>query len=632
MITHKRMYLILCILHEICYITAFNTNQKIVAHVCNNSQEYFEISEVNQNSCLTKEKLIETPSYSNATIFYKKDEVDITGYQCKYSASLYIYYCGVCFDVARCAFTPIIRKIQSPFIQKDVCENFFNTDNLLFSLNFLGLDAHFHQYTQAKSATIVRVIVGSLDADGSCSNRKLFKYEDENYKNSVVKMILKIERIKVKMVYFPNKGNAIIGNSFTINTEDINKGYVINKDNTLYFDISSLENCNNNFFETKALKNYKVIRTEEKQNFVFKGEDNNTLFFENRGLYTICYHQQLFRTQIRNVFICINCSINSTAELQPDTSNRLLDNEVQLHGYKYSMSYFIDGNFLAIKNHICLMHTFLHNKFPEYFSFIMEKQLGIQASKSGNLNTYKRCQKVFVTLNNNEKYNCTEFLPVIYNNSNYYLEPTTTILYKETNVCKTHKINKYLLSTSNNETILVCHPDILKCNFPFINSSLYPLEISKLKYIQLKSIFDESDYNKFLQWKTNLTNFKEFTVKTSQYDENGGQGTFVIDNIPTIPSFDFSYLNIFHYFKNINMKEIFEKWCIYNMFLYMSFLTIFNMFEICKTNASNSIIFIVFSLLISIFIPSISYIIMILKKAKNGTSITFNLKTTASQV
>ena len=89
MITHKRMYLILCILHEICYITAFNTNQKIVAHVCNNSQEYFEISEVNQNSCLTKEKLIETPSYSNATIFYKKDEVDITGYQCKYSANLY---------------------------------------------------------------------------------------------------------------------------------------------------------------------------------------------------------------------------------------------------------------------------------------------------------------------------------------------------------------------------------------------------------------------------------------------------------------------------------------------------------------------------------------------------------------
>ena len=80
------------------------------------------------------------------------------------------------------------------------------------------------------------------------------------------------------------------------------------------------------------------------------------------------------------------------------------------------------------------------------------------------------------------------------------------------------------------------------------------------------------------------------------------------------------------------MKEIFEKWCIYNMFLYMSFLTIFNMFEICKTNASNSIIFIVFSLLISIFIPSISYIIMILKKAKNGTSITFNLKTTTSQV
>ena len=66
----------------------------------------------------------------------------------------------------------------------------------------MGLDAHFHQYTQAKSATIGRVIVGSLDADGSCSNRKLFKYEDENYKNSVVKMILKIERIKVKMVYF----------------------------------------------------------------------------------------------------------------------------------------------------------------------------------------------------------------------------------------------------------------------------------------------------------------------------------------------------------------------------------------------------------------------------------------------
>ena len=78
----------------------------------------------------------------------------------------------------------------------------------------------------------------------------------------------------------------------------------------------------------------------------------------------------------------------------------------------------------------------------------MVKQLGTQSSKSGNLNIYRKCQKVFVTLNDNEKYNCTEFLPVIYNNSNYYLEPTTTILYKTTDVCKTPKVNKYLLSTS----------------------------------------------------------------------------------------------------------------------------------------------------------------------------------------